>query len=83
MSKKSSSLTPELDAAFVHFLQCHPPKHFSRNLRNVMIEVVIHQNGNYPDYINELLISMEMFFDVLDIAEDTGLFDDPATKGRS
>lgn len=77
MSKKSNSLPPELEAAIVHFLQSHPPKHFSRNLRNVIVEVVTYQKGNYPDYLNSLLLAMEMFFEVLDLAEDSGSFNEP------
>ncbi|MEJ7646960.1 MAG: hypothetical protein WKF87_20350 [Chryseolinea sp.] len=68
--KSGSLLSPELQDAFAHFLERNPPKQFSRNLRNVLLEVVTCQQGNHPLYLNTLLLSMEMFFEVLDAAED-------------
>jgi len=70
INKSSPTLSPELQEAFAHFLECNPPKYFSRNLRNVLVEVVTNQKGDYPMYLNALLLSMEMFFEVLDTAED-------------
>lgn len=73
-SKTSKKVEPvlskELQCAFAHFLQCYPPKFFSRNLRNMVVELVTYQKGCYPDYLNPLLMAMEMFFDLLDKAED-------------
>lgn len=75
-SKTSKKVEPvlskELQSEFAHFLQCHPPKFFSRNLRNMVVELITHQKGFYPDYLNPLLMALEMFFDVLDKAEDEG-----------
>jgi hypothetical protein len=70
VKKSTRALSPELQDAFAHFLDCHPPKFFSRNLRNVLVEVVANHQGNYPLYLNSFLLSMEMFFEVLDTAED-------------
>jgi len=70
-TKKSDAiLSPELQDAFAYFLERNPPKEFSRNLRNVLLEVVTCQQGNHPLYLNSFLLSMEMFFEVLDVAED-------------
>jgi len=68
--KSVPSLSPEVQDAFAHFLERNPPKQFSRNLRNALLEVVTCQHGDYPVYLNAFLLSMEMFFEVLDIAED-------------
>lgn len=70
MQKSEPVLSEELQEAFAHFLACNPPKYFCRNLRNMTIELVAYQKGNYPDYLVPLLLSLEMFFSVLDQAED-------------
>ncbi|HTE29691.1 MAG TPA: hypothetical protein VK666_04905 [Chryseolinea sp.] len=36
----------------------------------MLVEVMTCQQGNPPLYLNSLLMAMEMFFDVLDMAED-------------
>ncbi|AYB32222.1 hypothetical protein [Chryseolinea soli] len=66
------ALTPELKDALLHFFQCNPPKKFSRGLRNMVVELMSHQVEGHREYVFELLLGLEMFFDVLDLAEDVG-----------
>ena len=70
LEKAEPALSKELQEAFAHFLNCNPPKLFCRNLRDMVIELVAYQKGNYRDYLAPLLLSLEMLFEVLDQAED-------------
>ena len=69
-NKEKPVLSPAIQQAFGNFLTTNPPKTFSRNLRSMLLELLTCQQGNYPLYFNSLIISMEMLFEVLDIAED-------------
>ena len=67
------TLSPQLNDALVHFFRCNPPKKFSRGLRNMVVELMSHQEDGHRFYLFELMLGLEMFFDVLDMAEDEGL----------
>jgi len=66
------TLSPELQDALIQFFRCYPPKYFSRGLRNALIELMTHQEEGHRDYVFKTLLAMEMFFDILDLAEDSG-----------
>ena len=57
-----------------HFFSCFPPKHFSRNLRNMTVDLIEAHNGTEPQYLHELLMQLSMFFPVLDSIEDEGKY---------
>lgn len=57
-----------------HFFTCFPPKHFSRNLRNMIVDLMEAHDGTEPMYLHELLMQLSMFFPVLDSIEDEGKY---------
>ena len=65
-------LSIELQEKFAHFLSFVSPKHFSRSLRDATLEISKDCDVGVPNYYAELIDGLEMFFHVLDLAEDEG-----------
>lgn len=63
-------LSKEVQIEFAAFLQQFPPKHFSRNFRRMVFQFMETQMEGASLYTDKLLIALERFFDVLDVAED-------------
>jgi hypothetical protein len=63
-------LSKEVQIEFAAFLQQYPPKHFSRNFRKMTFQFMETQMEGVALYTDKLLIALERFFDVLDVAED-------------
>lgn len=63
-------LSKEVQIELAAFLQHFPPKEFSRNLRQMVLEYMESQLGGVSSHTDRLLIALESFFNVLDIAED-------------
>jgi len=68
--EEQPTLTKPLQAAFIVFLQQHSPKSFSKNLRRMMIEYVMDDNGRSSIYLYETLAALYCLFDLLDVAEE-------------
>jgi hypothetical protein len=68
-------LSQELDQQFGRFLERVSPKHFSRALRDAVIEITsdIEQQGT-PSWLYELTDGLHTLFRALDIAEDEGKY---------
>lgn len=85
MTKKKSKsvndepkLSKEAIAAMEHFFSCFPPKYFSRNLRRMVVDWMESNVAGGPDYDEELLSQLSLFFPVLDLIEDEGQFEQEA-----
>lgn len=74
-AKSEQKLSKETIEEIEHFFWCFPPKYFSRNLRNMTIDLIAAHDGTEPLYIHELLMQLSMFLPVLDRIEDEGTFD--------
>lgn len=74
-SKDEQKLSKEAIESIEHFFWCHPPKYFSRNLRNMVVEWMESNTDGGPAYDEELLSQLSSFFHVLDLIEDEGKFD--------
>ena len=74
-NRKSPIVDLDIQKDLDHFFKCHAPKKFQRGLRNMVIELVSYQKGCYPEYLQEMLLSLEMFFPILDRLEDAGNYD--------
>jgi hypothetical protein len=71
-AKKEPLLSEEMQEGIDHFFSCFPPKHFSRNLRNMSIDLIELNNGLEPLYLQELFMQLSLFFPLLDLIEDEG-----------
>lgn len=77
-SKRKNKFTPtrklflnkRLSEAFIHFLEYHPAKRLSKNLRRVFIEYLSHQDVGVSIYFEHTVRDLEGLFDLLDIAEE-------------
>lgn len=63
-------LSKEVQVELAAFLQHFPPKEFSRNLRQMVLEYMESQLGGVSSHTDRLIIALESFFNVLDIVED-------------
>ena len=63
--------------AFIQWLEAHPPKRFSRQLRHVIFQFIEDEARSevYTLFLPEFLAATQELFDVLDMIEDTGLSD--------
>ena len=71
-AKPNLILSTELQEEFLHFLNFVSPKHFSRSLRDAMLEISKGCETATPNYYAQLIDGLEMFFHILDLAEDEG-----------
>jgi hypothetical protein len=77
-SKRKNKFTPtrklvlnkKLSEAFIHFLEYHPAKRLSKNLRRFFLEYLRHQDVGVSIYFEETVQDLEGLFDLLDIAEE-------------
>jgi hypothetical protein len=63
-------LNKEVQIELAAFLQHYPPKQFSRLLRQMALQFMETQLAGVADYTDKLLLALESFFNVLDVAED-------------
>lgn len=63
-------LSKEVQIQFAAFLQHFPPKQFNRQVRQMTLQFLETQLAGVANYTDKLLIALESFFDVLDVAED-------------
>ena len=67
-----ATLNPEVQEALIHFFTCHPPKEFSRGLRNMVVELMSYHEDGQRDYVCKMMLGLEMLFALLDQVEDHG-----------
>lgn len=66
-------LSERLVAEFADFVEYHSAKQFSKNLRKMLIEYLMHERSVESVYLQDLLYDIDGLFDLLDTieAEDT------------
>lgn len=72
---KGPALTAKLQEAVIDFLNYHPAKRLSKNLRRLLIEYLRHQGTMESIYLPETLRDLEGLFDLLDVVEEEWEFD--------
>lgn len=75
LPKQEPKLSQNAIAALEHFFTCFPPKYFSRNIRNAVIQLLETSSAGSPLYQEELLAQLALFLPVLDLIEDEGRFE--------
>ena len=63
-------LTEAMKEAFIRFLEYHPAKRFSKNLRKLLVEHLMCAGAVEADYLPHILLDLEGLFDLLDVAEE-------------
>lgn len=56
-------------SAFIHFIEYHPPARLSRNLRRMLLELLLTEGGGDGLYFNDLLYDLDGLFELLDEVE--------------
>ena len=66
----SKDLLPDsLQQELIRFFEYHPPSRFSKNLRSMLLEHLMHDGAVEANYLKDLLFDLEGLFEVLDAAE--------------
>lgn len=78
--KKSSSkkkekeldftVTPRLQEAFVRFLEYHPAKRLSVNLRTWLLEFLMYDGSAEAEYLYHLVTDLSGLFDLLEVIQE-------------
>lgn len=69
VKEKRPVLSEALQEAVIRFLEYHPAKRFSKNLRRMFIEHLMYDGAIESIYLYETLMDLEGLFDLLDVAE--------------
>lgn len=64
------TVTPRLQEAFVRFLEYHPAKRFSVNLRSWLLEFLMYDGSAEAEYLYHLVTDLSGLFDLLDVIQD-------------
>jgi hypothetical protein len=79
-SKKSSrkakvkepdfTVSPRLQEAFVRFLEYHPAKRLSVNLRSWLLEFLMYDGSAEAEYLYHLVTDLSGLFDLLEVVQE-------------
>lgn len=78
---QESKLPAALIEEFNQFIEYHSAKQFSRNLRRMLLEFLIHDQSIESVYLKDLLRDFEGLFSLLDTIEETKHEHWPETLG--
>lgn len=62
-------LSPDLQEEIIRFMENHPPKRVSKNLRSMLMEFLMKDGAVESEYFNDLLYDLEGLFEMLDMME--------------
>lgn len=68
--KTDQPLPVPLQEAFLHFIENHPAKRFSKNLNRMIIAHMIYESHSSSPYMAETLLDLEGLFVLLDAIEE-------------
>jgi hypothetical protein len=72
--KKSSepdfTVSPRLQEAFVRFLEYHPAKRLSVNLRSWLLEFLMYDGSAEAEYLYHLVTDLSGLFDLLEVVQE-------------
>ena len=64
------TVSPRLQEAFVRFLEYHPAKRFSVNLRSWLLEFLMYDGSAEAEYLYHLVIDLDGLFELLDVVQE-------------
>lgn len=69
-NEQDFKVSPRLQEAFVRFLEYHPAKRFSVNLRSWLLEFLMYDGSAEAEYLYHLLVNLDGLFDLLEVVQD-------------
>lgn len=64
------TVSPRLQEAFVRFLEYHPAKRFSVNLRSWLLEFLMYDGPAEAEYLYHLVIDLDGLFELLEVVQE-------------
>lgn len=64
------TVSPRLQEAFVRFLEYHPAKRFSVNLRTWLLEFLMYDGSAEAEYLYHLVIDLDGLFELLEVVQE-------------
>jgi len=64
------TVTARLQEAFVRFLEYHPAKRFSVNLRSWLLEFLMYDGSAEAEYLYHLVIDLDGLFELLEVVQE-------------
>jgi hypothetical protein len=81
-NEQNFTVTPRLQEAFVRFLEYHPAKRLSVNLRSWLLEFLMYDGSAEAEYLYHLVTDLSGLFDLLEVVQEEWkggrLEDDPS-----
>src|SRR4051812_44425781 len=69
-SEPNFTVTPRLQEAFLRFLEYHPAKRFSVNLRSWLLEFLMYDGSAEAEYLYHLVTDLSGLFDLLEVVQE-------------
>lgn len=69
---KTPVLSTALEEEFLRFAEYHPARRFSRNLRSMLLEFLMHDGTLEAFYLKDLLYDLEGLFELLEVIQAEG-----------
>jgi hypothetical protein len=63
-------VTPRLQEAFLRFLEYHPAKRLSVNLRSWLLEFLMYDGSAEAEYLYHLVTDLSGLFDLLEVIQE-------------
>lgn len=64
------TVTPRLQEAFLRFLEYHPAKRLSVNLRSWLLEFLMYDGSAEAEYLYHLVTDLSGLFDLLEVVQE-------------
>lgn len=64
------TVTPRLQEAFVRFLEYHPAKRLSVNLRSWLLEFLMYDGSPEAEYLKDLVVDLDGLFGLLEVVQE-------------
>jgi hypothetical protein len=64
------SVSPRLQEAFIRFLEYHPAKRLSVNLRSWLLEFLMYDGSAEAEYLYHLVTDLSGLFDLLEVVQE-------------
>lgn len=69
-NKPDFTVSPRLQEAFVRFLEYHPAKRLSVNLRSWLLEFLMYDGSAEAEYLYHLVTDLSGLFDLLEVVQE-------------
>jgi hypothetical protein len=69
-NSQRSVVSPELVEEFERFIEYHPARRLSRNLRSLLLEFLMYDGSSEAEYLKELVVDLDGLFGLLDVVDE-------------